>query len=115
MEITRMLSVPKGSRIVMHDKLVYLSGQVSSDLSGGIEDQTAGVLKRIDEHLALAGIDRSRLLYATVHLKDIRDVDAMNAVWIAWLGDKDQPARTCVQATMGLPEILVEITAVAAR
>ena len=47
--------------------------------------------------------------------QDIRDRDAMNKVWVSWLGDAGRPARACVQANMADPRHLVEIMINACR
>ena len=113
-DIQRFRSGEKLSRIVVHNDIVYLCGQVSGDYSGDIAEQTRLTLARIDDHLQEAGTDRSRMLSATVYVKDITQVAALNAVWAEWLGDAPRPARTCVQAELARPEMLVEITVTAA-
>jgi enamine deaminase RidA (YjgF/YER057c/UK114 family) len=72
------------------------------------------VLARIDALLNEAGSDRSRLLTATVYLRDIADFAAMNAVWEAWMPAGAAPARTTVEARLAAPDLRVEITVVAA-
>lgn len=113
-DIDRLHSGEKLSRIVMHRGIVYLCGQVAKDYSGDITEQTRSVLERIDEHLAEAGTDKSRILTATVYLRDITQATEMNGVWNAWLKDCAPPARTCVEARLARPDILVEITLQAA-
>jgi enamine deaminase RidA (YjgF/YER057c/UK114 family) len=106
---------PRMSKIVRHGGVVYLCGQTAGGT--GIADvagQTAEVLRRIDALLAEAGSEKSRLLAATIHLKDIQDFAAMNAVWEAWVPAGCAPARTTVEARLAAPELLVEVTAVAA-
>lgn len=113
--IERMHVSARMSKIVRHGDVVYLCGQTAS--GSGIADiagQTAEALARIGALLAEAGTDRSRLLAATIHLKDIGDFAAMNSVWEAWVPAGCAPARTTVEARLAAPELLVEITAVAA-
>jgi enamine deaminase RidA (YjgF/YER057c/UK114 family) len=103
------------SKIVRHGGGVYLCGQTAggttiTDVSG----QTAEVLRRIDSLLAEIGSDKSRLLAATIYLKEIQDSAAMNSVWEAWMPAGCAPARTTVEAHLAAPELRVEITAVAA-
>lgn len=106
---------PRMSKIVRHHDVVYLCGQTASGAGiAGIAGQTAEVLARIDALLADAGTDKSRLLAATIHLKDIGDFAAMNAVWEAWVPAGCAPARTTIEAHLAGPDLLVEITAVAA-
>lgn len=114
MTITRKRVGPKLSRIVEHAGIVYLCGQVANDYDGDITEQTKQTLARIDEHLAEAGTDKSKMLSATVYLADISQAATMNEVWNAWLSECEPPARTCVQATLAKPTMLVEITVTAA-
>ncbi|MCI5048934.1 MAG: RidA family protein [Rickettsiales bacterium] len=113
-DITRYQSGPKLSRAVVHNGIIYLCGQVAKDYEADLKEQTRTMLERVDEHLAEAGTDRNRMLSATIYIKDITQVAQMNEVWGEWLGDGPRPARTCVQAEMAKPNILVEITVTAA-
>lgn len=113
-DIKRFHEGPKLSRVVVHGGLVYLCGQVAKDYAGDIKEQTRTMLERVDEHLAEAGSDKSKMLTATVYIADITQAGQMNEVWGEWLGDAPRPARTCVQAALAKPEILVEITVTAA-
>jgi enamine deaminase RidA (YjgF/YER057c/UK114 family) len=47
-------------------------------------------------------------------LKTIDDFAMMNSVWEAWLPPGSAPARTTVEATLASPELLVEVTVIAA-
>lgn len=117
-DITHLRSSEKLSRIVKYNGVVYLCGQVDEHYNDHVNDiqaQTAATLARIDEHLVAAGTDKSRLLYATVYVKDVALVPEVNALWNAWLADCVPPARSCVQAHMANPNILVEITVQAAE
>ena len=103
------------SKIVRHGDVVYLCGQTASGTAiADAAGQAREVLARIDALLAEGGTDRSRLLAATVHLADMSDFAAMNAVWEAWLPAGAAPARTTVQALLAAPELRVEITVIAA-
>ena len=115
MSITRLHTNQKLSRIVVHNDTVYLCGQVASDFSAGIAEQTRQTLAKIDELLAEVGSDKSKLLSVTVYVKDVALIDEMNTQWFAWLPEGQAPARTCVAADFGLPEILVEMTVTAAK
>ncbi|MBI5719038.1 MAG: RidA family protein [Burkholderiales bacterium] len=113
--IERAHTGPRMSKIVRHAGVVYLCGQTSSGSpAADATAQTHEVLGRIDALLREAGSGRGRLLAATVHLRDIADFAAMNAVWEAWLPPGAAPARTTVQALLAAPELRVEITVVAA-
>jgi len=72
------------SQAVIHDRTVYLAGQVgSSGESAG--EQTVEALAEIDHLLALAGTDKSRLLTATVWLADMARFSEMNRAWEQWI------------------------------
>jgi enamine deaminase RidA (YjgF/YER057c/UK114 family) len=114
MEITRHHTGAKLSRVVVYNHTAYLCGQVGHDLEADITAQTQSALARIDAHLAEAGTDKSKLLACTVYLKNPGDVTAMNAVWNDWLKDCQTPTRTCVVTGFANPNILVEITPIAA-
>lgn len=112
--IQRHHSNARMSKIVQHGGLIFLCGQTSSGTAlSGINDQTSEVLRRIDALLVDVGSDRSRLLSATVYLKQIEDFAAMNAVWEAWVPSGAAPARTTVQAKLASNDLLIEITVVA--
>ena len=66
--------------------------------------------------LHIATVPREpRLLQALIWLKDIRDRDAMNEVWKAWLPADGAPARACVQASLADARHLVEIMVTACK
>lgn len=116
-DITRHHSGEKLSRVLVHNGIAYLCGQVAADYNDcptDIAAQTASCLSRIDAHLAEAGTEKSRILTATVYLRDIKQSAEANKVWNAWLADCAPPARTCVQAELANPNILIEITLQAA-
>ncbi len=97
------------SKAVEYHGFVYVQGCTAADLSKDIKGQTTEVLAAIDAILETHGTDKTRLLQAQIWLKDIRDRDAMNELWSAWLPEDGAPARACVQANMADPRHLVEI------
>jgi enamine deaminase RidA (YjgF/YER057c/UK114 family) len=68
-----------------------------------------------DELLAGAGTDKSKLLTAQVWLADMSDFSEHNEEWNTWVDLANPPVRACVQATLILPTLLVEIMVTAAR
>ncbi len=103
------------AKAVEYHGFVYLQGVVAADLTADISGQTADVLAQIDALLELHGTDKTRLLQAQIWLKDIRDRDAMNTLWTAWLEPGMAPARACVEANMASPRCLVEIMVTACK
>nr|WP_278116108.1 RidA family protein [Mesorhizobium sp. WSM4875]WIE94638.1 RidA family protein [Mesorhizobium sp. WSM4875] len=109
---------PNGKRlshVLKHNGIVYMTGQVPVDRKQDITGQTKQLLARIDHLLALAGTDKSRILFAQIWLKNIsRDFAAMNAAWEDWIPENALPARATVEANLAAEEILVEIALQAA-
>lgn len=115
MEITRLHTTERASKVVIHSGVVYLSGHVAEDPDADISDQTRSTLARIDDALAEAGTDREHLLSATIWLRDIDNHFAlMNEVWNDWVPTGHAPARACVEAHMARSALLVEISITAA-
>lgn len=65
--------------------MVYLSGQVPKNTEQDVAGQTREILATIDELLALANTDKSRLLSAQLYLKNLSDFSTVNAIWVDWL------------------------------
>lgn len=114
-KITRHGSNKILSSAVEYHNFVFLAGMTADDLSQDVSGQTRQVLAKIDAALEALGTDKTRLLNAQIWLKDIRDRDAMNKLWIEWLPEGGAPARACVQANMADPRHLVEIMVNACR
>jgi enamine deaminase RidA (YjgF/YER057c/UK114 family) len=103
------------SMAVEYHGFVYLQGVTAKDTSKDIKGQTAEILGQIDQLLEEHGTDKTRLLQALIWVKNIRDRDAMNEIWTAWLPKAGAPARACVQAELANPSILVEIMVTACK
>lgn len=112
--IERMDIGKRMSQIVKHKETVYLCGQVAEDANQDITEQTQTMLDKVDSLLDKAGSDRSSILSATIYLRDMKDFNAMNTVWDKWIPEGHAPARACVEAKMARPELLVEISVIAA-
>jgi enamine deaminase RidA (YjgF/YER057c/UK114 family) len=103
------------SQCVVHGETVYLAGQVDGSAAPTAGEQTKHILARIDELLAMAASDKSKLLTATIWLSDMRYFAEMNEVWDAWVSPGNTPARACVEARLAATKYLVEIRVTAAR
>lgn len=115
MPIQRLHTDARMSQIVIHGNTVYLAGQVGEDMSAGVEQQTRETLDNVERLLRQAGTDKQHILSVTIYLKDIdADFAGMNAVWDQWLPAGVAPARATVEAKLCEPEILVELSVVAA-
>ena len=113
MELSRYETGPRLSRVVVHGDTVYLMGHVSSDKEADIRTQTRQILERLDESLAMAGTDKSKLL--SVYLADVGDYEAMNEVWDAWVDPENAPVRSTVGARLISAGRKVVMSAIAAR
>lgn len=103
------------AKAVEYHGFIFVQGMTARDLTKDIVGQTRDVLDGIDAVLETHGTDKTRLLSAQIWLKDIRDREAMNGVWSAWLPDGGAPARACVQAHMADPRHLVEIMVISTK
>lgn len=103
------------SNVVAAGHLVITAGAVGDDLSLDVKGQTRETLAYVDKLLALAGSHKSKILFATIWLPDIRMRDAMNEVWLEWVDPANLPARACVEARLANIDYKVEMQIVAAR
>jgi 2-iminobutanoate/2-iminopropanoate deaminase len=109
---------PRGpySQAIVADGFVFVAGQGSVNPStnelelGDVGSETRRTLQNIRAILEAAGSSLRDVVRVGVFLADIKDFDAMNAVYREFF-PKDQPARTTVGAQ--LPKIKVEIDCIA--
>ena len=111
--IQRIDAGPRMSEAVIHDGIVHLAGQVPETLDADIETQTREVLAAIDDLLAQAGSDKTRILRAQIYLADIADFPGMNRAWDEWVVPGQGPARATVEAKLANPAWKVEIVVTA--
>lgn len=111
MRLQHLHTQPRFSEATIHQGVVYLAGQLAADLSGDIHQQTHDTLTAIEQLLTECGSDKSLILTTTIYLKDIaQDYAAFNSIWDEWLKDVKAPPRTCVEAKLYHPDVLVEVT-----
>ena len=114
MAIQRIQTGPRMSQAVIHNKTVYLAGQVAAGAT--VTSQAREILAGIDALLKEANTDKSHLLSATIWLTDMATFAEMNAVWQAWVVAGETPARaTVVSAQLASAEYRIEIAVVAAQ
>jgi enamine deaminase RidA (YjgF/YER057c/UK114 family) len=113
--IKRTGSLPYMHRIVEHNGTLYIGGVVATDFSLGMKGQTEQITAKIDALLAEHGSDKSHILTATIFVTDLNLKGEMNEAWQAWLSKEQMPTR----ATIGISDlgrnILIEVTATAAK
>ncbi|MGC6492358.1 MAG: RidA family protein [Myxococcota bacterium] len=107
------------SQAVIHNGLVYCSGQIAIDpangtlLEGDVAEQTDLVLRNLRAVLRAAGTDLDRVIKTTVFLKSMDDFAAMNEVYAKHFGAW-RPARAAVEVARLPRDVDVEIDAIAA-
>lgn len=103
------------SSAVIHGDKVYLAGYVADSAMGrSVAEQTRDILAQIDETLAQAGTDKTKLLKVNIWLTDIGTIGEMNAVWDKWVVPGKTPARATVEAKLADAGWAVEIMVEAA-
>ncbi|NOX40713.1 MAG: RidA family protein [Alphaproteobacteria bacterium] len=112
MSIKRFGAGARMSQAVVHNGLVFSAGQVGK--GADITAQTKDALANLDNWLAEAGTDKSKILSATIWIANMDDFAGMNAVWDAWVDPQNPPARACTEAKLALPEFLFEVMVTAA-
>ena len=113
--IVRMGTTERMSKIVVHKNTIYLCGQVADNGDASIGPQTENMLAKVEKLLGQAGSGKENILSATIYLRDIKDFAGMNAVWDKWIPEGHAPARACVEARLARPDLLVEVSVVAAQ
>ncbi len=115
MTIQRIEAGTRLSSAVIHGGKVYLAGYVADAAAGkSVGEQTKDILAQIDETLAEAGSDKTKLLKVNIWLTDISTIAEMNAVWDKWVVAGQTPARATVEAKLADPKWAVEIMVEAA-
>ena len=106
----------RSSAVVVHDGRAFVVATAAKpyDAAASAEEQTRQALALMDERLALAGTDKSRILIAQVLIADMRHFAGMNAAWDAWVDQGNPPCRFCSEARLGHPDLKVEIVVQAA-
>lgn len=113
-EITRIGTNARMSQAVIHNDVVYLAGQVGEE-GASVAAQTTAILAQIDDLLAQAGTDKTRVLTAQIWCADMAtDFAEMNGVWDAWVAEGCAPARWTGEAKLATPGYRVEIIVTAA-
>lgn len=110
----KLHSNERASKIVIHNGTIYLSGQVGN-AEDDLATQTLTCLEKVEALLNEVGSDKSKMLSATVWISTMDNFDAMNQVWNKWFEGVQPPARACGESALARPELLVEVTVIAAE
>lgn len=112
MSIERQKTDERSSKIVKHNGVVYLTGQVGD--GDTIAEQAHDCLGRVDALLKEAGSSREQMLRATVWLSDMAYFAEFNTIWNAWVPTGHAPARACGEVKLAREILKVEIIVTAA-
>lgn len=108
------------SQGIKFGNLLFLAGQIPIDAAtnqlntGSIEDQTKLVLENLRAVLTANGMTMDDVVSTSVFLKDLNDFARMNTLYATYFKDKP-PARATVQVARLPRDVLVEISAIAAK
>lgn len=104
--IERIEAGVRSSKIVKHNGVAYITGQVAE--GDTIQDQVQTCLDKIDAALIQAGSSRKQMLRVTIWLADMADFAGLNEVWNAWVPEGHAPARACGEAKLARDVLKVE-------
>jgi 2-iminobutanoate/2-iminopropanoate deaminase len=101
---TEQAPAPVGpySQAIVHDGLVYASGQIPLDpatgklVEGGIEAQTEQVFANLAAVLAAAGASMDDVLRAGIYLTDLSDFPKVNDIYARRFTQDPKPARSTI-------------------
>ena len=110
--IERIDTATRMSKIVKHNGVAYLCGQVGEGES--VAEQTRDCISRIEALLDKAGSSPEKMLQVVIWLADMSDFAEMNAVWDAWVPEGHAPARACGEAKLARDTLKVEMIVTAA-
>ena len=104
---------------IVHNGLVYVSGQLPMDLvtrkpfAGAIEEQTELALRNVEAVLQEAGTDLNHVVQMTIYVSDMHLWDAVNKTYARVMGEH-RPARAIVPVKDLHFDTKIEIQAIAA-
>jgi len=107
--ITRHESGNRLSKVLVANGFAFMSGLTAKNRELDVAGQTADILAQIDDYLAMAGTDKTKICVANIWLKDIADFAEMNGAWEKWVDPSATPARATVESRLAHDAILVEI------
>ena len=113
MDIKRLRPTPRWSDATVFNGITHFV-EVAADTEQDITSQTQQIFAQAESTLADIGSDKSRLLSATIYLTDVDNAAVFNSLWEAWLPAACAPSRACLVVQLLDPNMLVEITFVAA-
>jgi 2-iminobutanoate/2-iminopropanoate deaminase len=98
---------------------LYIAGQEGEDengklKAGGIGPETQGALENLAQVVKAAGFELKDVVSVTVFLADIKEFEAMNKVYRAFMPDP-KPTRATVQVVRLVNDARIELSAIAVK
>ena len=101
------------SQVVRYGQFVETAGQVASNTTASVRDQSVEVLDKIAHLLTEAGASIDDLVRIQVWLVNIDDFRTFNEVYEKWLDGRSKPVRACVESALVAGGYSVEVQAFA--
>jgi enamine deaminase RidA (YjgF/YER057c/UK114 family) len=100
---------------VTHGDTIHLAGIVAEDLTADMEGQTRDVLQQLEALATAHGLDRNRVLSATLYITDMAEKPAMNRAWQAFFEPSQLPTRATIGVSDLGPGVRIELVATLGR
>lgn len=106
------------SQAVIHNDIMYASGQIAIDPSNGelkngsVEIELKQILKNIDALLNAAKISRENILKCSIFIKNMDDFNLINNVYADYFKEP-YPARETVEVARLPKDVNIEISFIA--
>ena len=113
MEISRYDSNGRFCQAVVYNGLLFTSGLVDIE-QDSFEAQTRGVFSKIESLLEAYGSGKDRIISASAYLTDASQAAEFNALWLEWIVPEHEPVRTTIVTKMVHPDVLFEMSVIAA-
>jgi enamine deaminase RidA (YjgF/YER057c/UK114 family) len=114
MAIVHIEPGPQASQVVIHSGIAYVVGVICPLADMDAYEQARFILQRIDDLLAQAGTNKSRLLRGWLIATTHENRSLADQAWMEWLDGHNTPARVSMVAGLGMPHFKVEISVDAA-
>ena len=101
------------AQIVRYGNMVETAGQVATNTSVSLEEQSLEVLGKVTSLLEEVGASLDNLVRIQVWLTDINQFETFNAVYEKWLEGRPKPVRACVESALVAGGYVVEVQAFA--
>ena len=114
MNIDRITGAAEGRSPAVHYNGVVYAVATAGSGSSSVAEQTRLTLAALEQNLDAVRSDKTRLLQATVYLRDMSTKAEMDEVWCEWIGGAENwPQRACIGVDLAGND-LVEIVVAAA-